>query len=852
MRFPRIACIFAYALIFALPLFAQSPNGNINGQVVDPSNSAITSADVVAMNDVTGEQYSTKTNEEGLYVLPNLPPGPYRLQVSKVGFKTLIKPDIVLNVQDALAINFTLPIGAFHETITVEAGAPVVNTESAAVSTVIDQKYVANMPLNGRSLQDLILLTPGVTTNSPQSRANFTGEFSVNGQRTESNYYTVDGVSANTGVANISPATAATSGSLPAATALGTTQGLVSIDALDEFRVQSSTYSAEYGRNPGGQFAFSTRSGTKLWHGTAYDYLRNNALDANDWFNKYYGVSQPAERQNDFGGTLGGPLEIPRLLHGPENTFFFFSYEGLRLDQPQAATLTDVPDANLRASAPSPLQQVLNAFPLPTPGAPDLGNGLAEFIGAWSNPSRIDSTSIRLDHVFNEKLRLFFRFSNTSSRTESQDIGVPSVLDSLASTARTYTLGATSWISSGLSNEFRLNYSTNQMSASGTPGDLGGAIPVNMEQLQGFQAAMNPSPLISVGLYLGGTNPAITQYANSGKQSQWNVVDTVALSLGRHQLKFGVDFRRLRPTVYQTSPVVQYFYISAASVAANSVDEGEGQAFAPASPIYTNFSAFTQDEWKLTPRLNISMGLRWEVNPAPSAATGNLPYTVEGGSLSSLSLAPQGTPLWKTAWLNFAPRVGAAYILRNSASYETVLRGGGGVFFDTGQQLGSYGYQGPGFTAAAPLFGSLVGAPASSHPSCAGQSHDRQPSCRSLYRQRCVCVPFAYAVAIHVAVEYGLTTGTRKVPVTNVVLCWRTRQKAIRAATRQCAPCQSQLWVHHILEDWIDLGLRCPASSVSTQAGSGPASVSLLHLGPCNRLRLTERELALSSGERGL
>jgi hypothetical protein len=713
MRFPCILGRLACVLSFILPLLAQSPNANINGQVLDPLNSAIRSADIVAVNDVTGLQYTTKTNDEGLYVLSNLPPGPYRLQVSKVGFKTLIKPDIVLNVQDALSINFTLPVGALHEIITIEGGAPILNTESAAVSTVIDQNYVANMPLNGRSFQDLILLTPGVTTNSPQTPANFTGEFSVNGQRTESNYYTVDGVSANTGVANTSPATAATSGSLPASTALGTTQALVSIDALDEFRVQSSTYSAEYGRNPGGQFAFSTRSGTNQWHGTAYDYLRNNVFDANDWFNDYYGVLEPAERQNDFGGTLGGPIEIPGLFDGKNSTFFFFSYEGLRLDQPQAATLTDVPDANLRAGTPAPLQQVLNGFPLPTPGEPDLGNGLAEFIGSWTNPSSIDSTSIRLDRAFADKLRLFFRFSNTSSGLDMQDISVASVLDSLASTVRTYTVGATSSLSPTVSNEFRLNYSSNEESSSGVPGNFGGATSVNLQQLQGLQAGTHPAPLLSVGLFLGDSNPQMTQYASLGRQRQWNVVNTLAVSVGRHQLKFGVDLRRLDPAVYQNSPVVQYFFLSANSVIANSIDEGAGQAYAPAFPTYTNFSAFTQDEWKLTPRLNLSMGLRWELNPAPGAAKGNLPYTVEGSSLSTLSLAPEGTPLWKTTWFNLAPRFGAAYVIGRRESFQTVVRGGGGVFFDTGQQLGSYGYQGPGVSAFAPLFGNLVGVPAS-------------------------------------------------------------------------------------------------------------------------------------------
>ena len=283
VRFPRIAFVLACAVSLALPVAGQSPNGTINGRVVDPSNKVIVGADLLLINDATGVEYSGKTNDDGIYIVPNLPPGPYRLQVSKRGFKTLIKPDIVLNIQDALSINFTLPVGAAFEIVTVEGGASMVNTTDASVSTVVDQTYVKNMPLNGRSFQDLILLTPGVVTNSPQTSSGNvglgqSGEFSVNGQRTESNYYTVDGVSANVGAAagQFMTQFAGTSGSIASSTALGTTQALVSVDDLQELRVQSSSYSAEYGRNPGGQFAFETKSGTTQWHGTVYDYLRNN------------------------------------------------------------------------------------------------------------------------------------------------------------------------------------------------------------------------------------------------------------------------------------------------------------------------------------------------------------------------------------------------------------------------------------------------------------------------------------------------------------------------------------------------------------------------------------------------
>src|SRR5271155_2124988 len=180
MRFPYVVLLSACALMWTATLLAQSPNGVINGLVVDPSNKVIAGADILVMNDVTDVKYVGKTNHDGIYIVPNLPPGPYRLQVSKVGFKTLIKPDIVLNIQDALSINFTLPVGAVFETVTVEGGASMINTTDASVSTVVDQTFVKNMPLNGRSFQTLINLSPGVV--AIPSNAFDGGQFSINGQ----------------------------------------------------------------------------------------------------------------------------------------------------------------------------------------------------------------------------------------------------------------------------------------------------------------------------------------------------------------------------------------------------------------------------------------------------------------------------------------------------------------------------------------------------------------------------------------------------------------------------------------------------------------------------------------------
>lgn len=366
--------------------FSQSTNATISGGVTDPSGSFILDADVRIANDSTGIVYSARTNSSGMYVVPILPPGHYHVQISKPGFKTVIKADVILNVQSAIALNFVLPVGATSESVTVDAASSSINTSDGSVSTVVDRKFVANIPLNGRSFQDLISMTPGVVTQSPQSggpsggSVQLEGDFSVNGQRTESNYYTIDGISGNVraGYPN-GYGQAGTTGSISASTALGTTQSLISVDALQEFRVSSSSYSAQYGRAPGGQFSFSSRAGTNALRGTIFEYLRNDLFDANDWFNNHNGVQRPALRQNDFGGTAGGPILIPRLYDGRSKTFFFISYEGLRLVQPTNATTQYVPSLAVRSAAPPAMQALLDALPIPTGPRDHIGLRIVEW-----------------------------------------------------------------------------------------------------------------------------------------------------------------------------------------------------------------------------------------------------------------------------------------------------------------------------------------------------------------------------------------------------------------------------------------------------------------------------------------
>jgi len=705
------AFVLVFACLARLAICRADEMAAVTGLVTDPNGRSVPGVTILITNLSTDVASKTVTNNDGIYRVPSLQPGIYRITIAKDGFKSIVKSGVELHIQDVASINFELQIGSVNETVTVEAGASMINTTDGSVSTVVDQTYVKNMPLNGRSFQDLILLTPGVVTQSPQNGFNGvgqTGEFSVNGQRTESNYYTVDGVGANLGTTvgytNITRAGA--SGSIAASTALGTTQALVSVDDLQEFRVQSSTYSAENGRNPGGQFAFQTKSGTNQWHGTVYDYLRNNFFDANDWFNNYFQLPEPATRQNDFGGTLGGPVRIPRLYNGKDKTFFFVSYEGLRLSSPQPASVSIVPDAALRASAPAALQPVLNAFPVQSPnGIDDTANGVAQFIGTWSNPSSIDSTSVRFDHVVNDKLRLFFRFSDTNSSSASRNFGSGSPTDirTDAYTMRTYTAGVSSILTKIFSNDFRLNYSSNGVSSRTAIDAFGGGTPADLKKLA-------DSPEVVIGLFYGGSS-VLDEFDLSSAQKQWNFVDAVNVSLGRHQFKFGVDYRRLSPFVRFPALFVEYDYFSTNDVNSNSAS-GDILASASFYPLYTNFSAFAHDEWRVSQRLSLSMGLRWEVNPAPGVTQGLKPYTIQGTSPNNWALAPQGTPLWKTTWYNFAPRLGIAYILHNEPGRETVVRGGGGVFFDTGQQGGSLGYLGPGFSSEVFPSISFPGAPA--------------------------------------------------------------------------------------------------------------------------------------------
>jgi hypothetical protein len=669
--------ILVLAIFGASSTLGQSPNASLSGVVLDPDKKSIADAEILVVNDYTRVQYEAKTNAEGFFAVTNLPPGQYRIQVSKAGFKAIIKPDIILNVQDALAINFTLPIGASSVVVTVEGGAPFINTTDAAVSTVVDRQFAENLPLNGRSFQSLINLAPGVVVTTSNYADG--GQFSVNGQRPSSNYWMVDGVGANIGI-GINPTLYpgnGFSGGLGSFSAMGGTNSLVSVDAMQEFRIQTSTYAPEFGRTPGGQISIVTRSGTNQFHGTLFDYLRNNALDANDWFANYCGLPKPEERQNDFGGTVSGPIR-------KERAFFFFSYEGLRLQLPEVGETT-VPDLAARKSSLPSMLPYLNAYPQAN-GPDDASAGTAQFNASYSDRSTLDAYSLRIDDKLTNNITLFGRYAYSPSEIIARGSGNSYSLNTVSPTritTQTATIGAT-WIPSPtISNDLRLNYSHVNASSYSVLDDFGGAV---VPPALPFPPSINSKD----GLFFFGVLALQQGYMEDGQvgqnlQRQVNLVDTVTVQKGTHGLKFGVDFRRLSP-VFGPFQYQQFaLFDGVSSAALGQLLTGAAQSNLRPTFLFRNLGLYAQDSWRVTGRLTVTYGLRWDVDFVPSSISGpGFPGVVgfDLANLANLALAPAGVPPYRTGYGNLAPRIGVAYVARQSQNAETVVRGGFGVFYD--------------------------------------------------------------------------------------------------------------------------------------------------------------------------
>jgi outer membrane receptor protein involved in Fe transport len=681
----RLTTFFVVLVAAPLTSMAQSSTGTVSGLTVDEHGDVVPGVEMTLTNEETGLRKQQATDGDGGFVFALLPPARYGLQARRAGFATVTYKSVLVNVGDQKGLKVLMKVGPVAASVTIE-DVPLVQPDNSSVSTLVDRHFVENLPLNGRSFDALLELTPGTAVTVAQSYE--PGRFSVNGQRPNANYFTIDGVGANVG---ISPGTfleQTAAGTTPPVSALGSTNTLVPVDDLQEFRVHTSTYAPEFGRTPGAQVSIITRSGTNAFHGTLFEYFRNEALDANDWFANRQGLDKPAMRQNDFGGVLGGPVLRNR-------TFFFFSYERLRLRLPRVA-ITQVPSLSLRQNAPLSVRPLLNAFP--APNGRDFGNGFAEFSASFSNPATVDATSVRIDQMVGSRLLLFGRFNHAPSDLSARgglgglSLSVP-VSGSFGTT--TLTLGATQVVTPRVSNELRFNHSRVRAGTSYPLDDFGGAAPPAASSL--FPSPVNPENA-QYTLFLPTTALTLGRLAENF-QRQLNFVNNLTVAAGAHALRFGVDYRRLAPisgaqeynlnVAFNTTAAVLSGTASRVTVTAN-----KGRLH----PRFTNFSAYAQDTWRARPRLTITYGVRWELNPTPSEANGDDPYTVRGlDDPATMTLAPQGTPFFETTYGNFAPRMGVAYQLSEAQGRETVLRGGFGVFYDLGTGTSGTAFYGANF-----------------------------------------------------------------------------------------------------------------------------------------------------------
>ncbi len=640
-------------LLFSLALAASGATGvAIFGTVLDPSGALVPNAVVTAFNDDTGVRRTTLSDQEGFYAMAALPAGHYKVLVHKSGFLSTVRAGLSLGDQQNLRCDFRLRVGPMEETITVEGNPTQFPTEPRAPGTILGRAFMDRLPLGGRSLAGLIDLVPGML-DTPANTGE-AGQFSANGERPNTNSFTVDGVSVNSGVSGAGIPGQFPGGMLPAMTAVGSLHNLAPLDAIEEVSVETASFLPQTGSRPGAQIAIATRTGGNNFHGGLFESFNHAALNANDWFANASGLARPAMRSNDFGGSLGGPIRRNR-------TFFFASLEAIDVRQPLVWN-TPVPSAAARANAPLFLAPLLAAFPLPN--GPALGQGLAELSISTTRPARVLAGSFRVDRQLTTHVNLFARYSVSPSWAE---FGYSQVNRSSFHQS-SLTAGVTTSVSPSLSNDLRINGSLSSVDSTWSGNSAGGAGPLNL-------SGVVPGGVAFESFSIDGTGSLNTGDAGRNSQNQASAVESLALVRGNHHFRFGADYQRLDPT--REGP--------AASVSLNYPGMAALLAGAPGSLTYAQSGSvaahldtaafFAQDTWTFHRRLTMTYGMRWELAPAPSASAAHPRY------LESTATPLPGGDIWQGSYSNFEPRVGVAYRMSDDA--RSVLRAGFGVFYDS-------------------------------------------------------------------------------------------------------------------------------------------------------------------------
>lgn len=647
--------------VSTIPVCGQ--NGAIAGAVVDMNGARIPEATLLLKNAVNSRSNNVTANDQGLFRFADLSPGHYVLSAAHPGFQESVI-SLTLSVEERKSLTLVLAVETVSEQVTVREHVTSEHTADGSVSTIVPSGLVHNLPVNGRSFQTLLDLTPGLVL-TPTGTFDH-GQFSVNGQRPNSNYMTVDGVSGNVGVRTAEYGNQELSGSIISSGITGGSQGVVSIDEVQEFRVQTSSFAPEFGRTPGAQIQVSTRSGNNTLNGSLYEYIRNDALDATDWFVNSRRLAKPPLRQHDFGATLGGPIVRDQL-------FYFGSLESLHLVQPRTAGQL-VPTATLRSASGNPITSaLLNSFPLPNQPGTDASSGV--FASSYGDRMRADLFSVRGDWYPSSRLVTFLRYARGPGYGYQ---GLAVNRTRYTSTNQTITAGATLTATPTLNVDLRLNYSEASRGYAPAPEALNGAqIPDFREIIPGFDAT---SQWASFNTPFGAAS-AGTRAAN--RQRQFNVVGNVDYFRSTHNIRFGGDIRLLRPIVMAGSSISVVIRTTDDVMAAVAQSVTQARAPREVTVNYGNYSLYAQDTQRIGSRVTLTYGARWEVNPPPSDSTGGPPAIVgKLGDPNSTHIVLSGRAPFKTHWSALAPRLGVSWNALTAGSVQVVFRGGAGVFYD--------------------------------------------------------------------------------------------------------------------------------------------------------------------------
>ncbi len=670
----RHTFVFLLALCLAcataVPALAQV-SASLSGRISDQTGAAVPDATVTAINMETGVSRTAASDPAGRYQLLELPIGRYEIHAARQGFADEMRKGIILVVgQDAIA-DLRLQVGAVKQQITVTENVPVVNSSTQEISGLVGEQQVRDLPLNGRSFDLLLALNPGIVNFTSQktggigvSNSTTGNNFAVSGNRPQQNLFLLNGVEF-TGAAenNMQPG--------------GPSGQLLGVEAVREFNVLRDTYGAEYGKRPGAQVVVVTQSGSNRLHGSAYEFLRNNALDAPNYFDQ---GSAPPFQRNQFGASLGGPLR-------KDKAFLFGNYEGFRQHLHQTS-VAFVPDLASRAKAVPSVQPLLNLWPTPPPNAPDF-NGIAQVFSSPLQTIREDFGTARFDQALSSRDNLSAVYTIDDGGDVTATIADPYSSDILNLREQVLSLDETHVFAPRLNNVARVGYSRAAYYFTGepTPGTPAAQVPGFLSGrpvgavVVGGSAASNPQAQIGLAGSNNGSNLPIVR-------NLLTYEDRVTWSRGLHQWSFGAWFQNFQSN--ETINLSQFGQATFASLQTFLAGTTSSFLYSPA-PTEMNWrslfgAVYAQDVMRLSPRLTVSLGFRGEFsngwNEAHDRAAN---YTFPNGVISSQPHVGHNAFTVNNAAFLPQPRIGIAWSPHRD---KTVVRAGFGMYNELLDDLG--------------------------------------------------------------------------------------------------------------------------------------------------------------------